>query len=150
MGHEVVLLVDDEEAVRRFAAQVLESCGYTVFEANDGQHALEVTKAHRWDIDLLVTDLAMPGIDGLRLADLLREQNPHLKVLFVSGNSSLSETTSSIDPANRFLHKPFTVSSLARRVREILDEVLREEVRGLEQPIVAIGAATRYASAIVG
>jgi len=121
LGHEVVLLVDDEESVRRFAGQVLESCGYTVLEASDGRRALEIVKSHAGGIDLLVSDMAMPGLDGKQLAEYLRRQNPRLKVLFVSGHPS-DVALDNIDLGRfAFLQKPFTVSSLARTVREILD-----------------------------
>ncbi|MBK9066388.1 MAG: response regulator [Gemmatimonadetes bacterium] len=116
-----ILLVEDEEAVRRLARRVLEEVGYRVLEAADGAEALRL--ADRWDdaIDLVVTDVIMPGMSGQELSARLRQQRPWLKILYVSGytdDAILQHGT--LLPNTSFLQKPFTPAGLAQRVRETL------------------------------
>ena len=84
-GSETLLLVEDENAVRDPASQFLKGCGYTVIEAKDGLQAVEMATRHEGPIDLMVTDVVMPGMSGGQLAELLAEIYPVMKVLFVSG-----------------------------------------------------------------
>jgi CheY-like chemotaxis protein len=117
-----VLLVEDEDAVRTLSRLILQSSGYTVLEARDGQEGVWVAQQHPGPIHLLVTDLVMPRLSGRRLADLLTEARPHLRVLFLSGY--LHETTlqHGVPAAGvALLQKPFSPISLARKVREVLD-----------------------------
>ena len=115
-GTETILLVEDEEAVRRLAKRSLTTRGYTVLEAKDGEHALEVSRLHRGTIDLLVTDLIMPRLGGRELAKLMARERPQLRTLFMSGY---------IDPEHLvvpdYLQKPFGANELVARIRELLD-----------------------------
>jgi len=121
-GTETVLLVEDENAVRHPALEFLKQCGYTVIEARDGLQAVDVVHKHERPIDLMVTDVVMPGMSGGQLAELLAEKYPNMKVLFVSGYSEqvvLRHRIASLH--SNFLQKPFTLKSLAAKVREMLD-----------------------------
>jgi PAS domain S-box-containing protein len=120
-GTETVLLVEDDDAVRGLSRTILESCGYTVLEASDGEQGLAVA-CRAAEIDLLVTDLVMPRMGGRRLAELLLAIRPKLRVLFMSGYSEeAAQPHGVMDAEVAFLHKPFTVCSLARQVRDTLD-----------------------------
>ncbi len=121
-GTETLLLVEDESAVRHPAFEYLKQCGYSVIEAKDGLHAIDVAHKHTGAVDLLVTDVVMPGMSGGQLAELLAEKYPNMKVLFVSGYSEqvvLRHRIASLH--SNFLQKPFTLKSLAAKVREVLD-----------------------------
>ncbi len=121
-GGETILLVEDERGVRRVIREMLERHGYKVLEAADG-HAAEWTfRAHDAAIDLLITDVVMPEINGRELASLLKALRPDLKVLFISGYTDDAILQNHImSPGVSFLQKPFTPDTLARKVREVLD-----------------------------
>ena len=117
-----VLLVEDEDAVRRLAQLGLKNSGYTVLEARDGAEALELAAGHPGRIDLLITDVVMPGMSGPLMAEQLRAARPNLKVLFLSGYTDPAVLRHGIlHDEMPFLQKPFTPFSLASRVREVLD-----------------------------
>jgi PAS domain S-box-containing protein len=121
-GTETLLLVEDDESVRSLSRLILQSYGYTVLEASNGEDGLRVAQGHAGPIQLLVTDLVMPRMSGRRLADVLGAARPGLKVLLLSGYTD--ETVIRHDVVRSgfaFLHKPFTAMALARRVREVLD-----------------------------
>lgn len=124
-GSQGVLLVDDESSVRRISRQFLEEAGYRLFEASSGQEALEVWTGHSNEIDLLLTDVSMPGgMNGKVLASRLNVAKPTLKVIFMSGFSGdiLNEGGEDVQSANsRFLQKPCTRKELLRAVRDLLD-----------------------------
>ncbi len=123
-GCETVLLVEDEASVRQASRQFLTQSGYTVLEASDGEDALRVSREHRGQIHLMVTDVVMPRMGGPKLAERLAEERPDMKVLFVSGyaeNTVLQH--GKIDVTTRFLQKPFSLKALARKIREILEAV---------------------------
>jgi CheY-like chemotaxis protein len=122
MGRETVLLVEDEDSVRRIARRSLERAGDTVLEAPDGATALALYEDHAEEVDLLVTDVVMPGLSGRQVAEAARALQPALKVLFLSGycdDAVLRDVVSAADEA--LLPKPFSPQTLARKVREVLD-----------------------------
>jgi CheY-like chemotaxis protein len=124
LGSETILLVEDEEALRRLAAQILRSRGYTVLEAGNGEDALGVCRAFASTIPLLVTDMIMPGMNGRALAESLRDSWPRMKVLYISGyTENILDLHSSFGPGTAFLQKPFSPAVLAQKVRELLDQV---------------------------
>jgi two-component system cell cycle sensor histidine kinase/response regulator CckA len=112
-----VLLVEDEDVVRSFAVRALTRQGYEVLEASDGQEALDIVAAHNGEIDIVVTDVVMPEMDGPTMFRELRKTNPSIKVIFVSGypNEAFRETLGSEDVA--FLPKPFSLPQLAEKVK---------------------------------
>jgi signal transduction histidine kinase/ActR/RegA family two-component response regulator len=119
-GQATVLLAEDDESFRELMRVTLEREGYRVLEAADGRAALEVAARYEGRIDLLMTDVIMPGVDGRRLAERLLPGRPEMRVLFVSGYAG--DLLSDIDalPGRRaFLQKPFTMQELARRVSEV-------------------------------
>ncbi len=122
-GCETLLLAEDEAAVRQSTHEFLSLSGYIVLEAKNGIEALALARAYNGVIDLMVTDVVMPQMGGARLAGELASDRPDMKVLFVSG---YAETTfqhhGAIDVTTRFLQKPFSLKTLARKIREVLDE----------------------------
>jgi PAS domain S-box-containing protein len=121
-GRETVLLVEDEDAVRRLATEILTQHGYTVLEAKDGPDALRLCKGHGGPIDLLVTDVVMPRMSGLRLADRLQPLRPQMKILFMSGYPDAALAEHGAPPGEMpLIQKPFAAATLARWVRDVLD-----------------------------
>lgn len=118
-GHETVLLVEDEEAVRFVISAVLRRQGYTVIEASTPVAAIELFEQHAEEIDLLLTDVVMPVMNGPALAQRLVAVRPALRVLFVSGYTGLPSLEMQ-SPNVGFLNKPFQMAVLAARVREML------------------------------
>lgn len=120
-GTGTVLLVEDEESLRSLGGLALRSAGYTVLEARDGQEALQVCRADAGQIDLLVTDVVMPRMNGRQLADNLARIHPSLKVLYMSGYTDDTVVRHGVgDEGVAFLQKPFTPSVLTRKVYEVL------------------------------
>jgi two-component system cell cycle sensor histidine kinase/response regulator CckA len=115
-----VLLVEDEVEVRQFAVRALKRQGYQVLEAADGVEALEIMEANDGTVDIVVSDVVMPEMDGPTLFKELRKRNPSIKVIFVSGypNEAFRESLGSDDFA--FLPKPFSLPQLAQKVKEEL------------------------------
>jgi PAS domain S-box-containing protein len=121
-GTETLLLVEDEDALRRAAAEFLGLRGYSVLEARDGLDALSVAKLHGSTIHLAVTDVVMPHLSGGQLATELSVLRPETKVLFVSGYAGQTVVDHKVvDVENNFLQKPFTLKQLASKVRTVLD-----------------------------
>jgi len=120
-GTGAILLVEDEDAVRTFGARALRSKGYDVLEANNGDNALEVLNNTDKVIDLVISDVVMPGIDGPTLIRMLREKKPELKVIFISGYAE-DTYRDELDEENgvHFLPKPFSLKDLATKVKEVL------------------------------
>ena len=121
-GDSTVLLVEDEDAVRRLASRVLVRSGYRVLTAASGDEAMEVASRYDGTIDLLMTDVVMPGMSGRELAELLMPLQPGMRLLYSSGyteDAIVRHGVSSHQTA--FLEKPFTPSALLRKVREVLD-----------------------------
>ena len=120
-GHATILLVEDDESVRRFALAVLRAQGYQVLCAGSGNAALDEARAWQKPIDLLVTDVVMAGLTGRQLAERLLAQQPGMRVLYVSGYTDDAILRRGVeDQSAAFLAKPFNAASLAGRVRAVL------------------------------
>ncbi len=119
-GTSTILVVEDEEAVRRLVADLLKGAGYEVLEASDAQHAMAIAEERSEAIHLLLTDVVMPGISGRKLADTLRSLHPESKVLLMSGYSEALLSANAIDRAIGYLQKPFTPEQLTRVVSETI------------------------------
>ena len=120
--NESVLLVEDESNLRRLACQYLQTQGYTVLEAADGAAAVQLCVGHKGRIDLLLTDVIMPGMNGHELAKRIMLLRPNTKVLYMTGyaeNAIVHNGT--LDPGVNLLQKPFTLQALREKVREVLD-----------------------------
>lgn len=121
-GHETILLVEDEDGVRKLARQALTTQGYVVIEAASGRSAIELVEKRTDRIDLLVTDVIMPDIGGRELVDRLRPKLPGIRVLYMSGYTDDAVVRHGVaSAADAFLQKPFSLSSLAKKVRSVLD-----------------------------
>ena len=121
-GSEVILLVEDAEPLRKLALMFLKENGYQVLEAGDGLEALQLMRENRSPIDLLLTDVVMPGINGRVLAERLAPRQPRMKVLYMSGyTDSFIAGHGVLEAGVHLLHKPFTEETLVRKVREVLD-----------------------------
>jgi len=120
-GWETVLLVEDEDAVRALAREVLRRHGYIVLEARHGVDALRVAERHPDTIHLMVTDVVMPHMSGREVAERLNTVRPHMKVLFMSGYTDHALMNRELAPGSAFLQKPFTPETFARKVRHVLD-----------------------------
>jgi two-component system cell cycle sensor histidine kinase/response regulator CckA len=121
-GCETILVVEDETSLRELARELLETNGYQVIEAERAEKAIQLVESSQTPIDLLLTDVVMPGMGGKQLATRLRELRPDLLVLYMSGYTDDVINNRGVLPENTlFLHKPFTRATLLRRVREALD-----------------------------
>ena len=120
-GTEVVLLVEDESAVRAFIRRALERLGYTVLEAATGADALRVTSARSGPIHLLLTDMVMPGMQGIEVARRVTARRPATRVLFMSGFAAGAFGAPDLPADVDFLAKPFTTEALAHAVRDAID-----------------------------
>ncbi len=120
---ETVLLVEDEPAVRRLAEIVLTSLDYSVLVAKDGDEGLEVFKANQDEIDLIFTDVLMPGLHGPNLVDEIRKIRPEVRVLYASGytKTSLGEAFDGYprEEVEPLLRKPYSASDLGSRMKEV-------------------------------
>ncbi len=122
-GQETVLLVEDEEMVRSVAMRILELSGYRVLPAGSGGEAVTVADGHDGPIELLLTDVVMPGMNGRQLAAELRARRPEIKVLYASGyTENVIAHHGVIDEHVEFVAKPYSVDGLTARVREVLDK----------------------------
>ncbi len=120
-GAGTVLLVEDDDAVRGVAAKVLRRSGYTVLEAQNGGEALLHCEQHEGPIDILVTDIVMPRLDGARVAERLVQERPSLRVLYVSGHADKAiQERLRFAPGNALLQKPVTPGELLSKVRAVL------------------------------
>ena len=119
-GKETILLVEDEEMVRELAVESLQRYGYTILQAPNGDKALSICESHQGNIDLLITDLVMPGMNGIELARKFRDSHPGVPVLFMSGYAEDAvEHLGHMADHQSFLQKPITPTSLSRKVREM-------------------------------
>jgi PAS domain S-box-containing protein len=121
-GSETVLLVEDEEMVRKLASELLEDSGYVVLSAGGGEEALKLATSHKARIDLLITDVVMPKISGKEVAEQLTRIHPETKVLSMSGYTDEAIVHHGIVDSNiAFIQKPFSERALAQKIREVLD-----------------------------
>jgi PAS domain S-box-containing protein len=121
LGTETVLLVEDEDMVRELVREVLESCGYRVITACNGAEALELFTQPGFEIDLLMTDVVMPEMDGRQLAEIISKSHSQIPVLFASGYTNDSRIVNGIAEAGaNFIQKPFAAHALARKISDIL------------------------------
>ncbi len=121
-GPETILVVEDERAVRSLVREILETNGYSVLEAGNADEALRAVQAYAGKIDLLLSDVVMPGMSGPSLAVKLRAMRPSIAVLFMSGYAEEPvELRGIVEKGAGFLAKPFTLAALTRKVREVLD-----------------------------
>jgi two-component system, cell cycle sensor histidine kinase and response regulator CckA len=129
-GIGTILLVEDEDAVRLFGARALRNKGYEVLEARSGEGALELISSHERPIDLLISDVVMPRMDGPTLIRIVRERWPRMKVIFISGYAEdafrkrLDETGDT-----HFLPKPFSLKQLATKVKEVMEMPVRADAK---------------------
>jgi signal transduction histidine kinase len=122
-GAGTVLLVEDDEQLRRLTHRALANEGYVVLEADRGRSALELARRHTGTIDLLLTDMVMPDTNGRKLADTLRAARPGLRVLYMSGYPDRAIVNHGmLGPSDAYLAKPFTTEAIARKVRDLLAE----------------------------
>ena len=120
-GAETILLVEDEPAVRRLVSQMLQLTGYTVLEAASGPEALGLMDHVGHPVDLLLTDIVMPFMNGGTLAQRLSRRHPKMRVLFTSGYMDDTVVQEVVSMGAQFLPKPFTPGVLTQKVREVLD-----------------------------
>jgi two-component system, cell cycle sensor histidine kinase and response regulator CckA len=121
-GNETILLAEDESSLRTLTRNTLEACGYKVLEAKDGIEALEVSDRFSGPIDLLLTDMVMPGMGGRALAQELVRRRPEVRFAYMSGYTGQAVGSQGpVDPGSVFLLKPFTRELLTRKIREALD-----------------------------
>jgi PAS domain S-box-containing protein len=121
-GTETILLAEDNDQVRELACTILETDGYTVLTAGTGEEALQTAAAHKGAIDLLLTDVVMPGMNGRELYDEIRRTRPHIKVVYMSGyTANVIAHHGILESGIQFIQKPFTVKTLADKVRQVLD-----------------------------
>jgi CheY-like chemotaxis protein len=120
-ARETVLVVDDEEMVRRLAVRNLLGQGYRVLEAKSGAEAVRMLQRAAHGIDAVVTDLAMPGLGGRQLGETIIRCWPQVRVIYMSGfPATRMVDEGALDPNDPFVQKPFTAEQLTRKVREVL------------------------------
>ncbi|HSZ11861.1 MAG TPA: response regulator, partial [Rhizomicrobium sp.] len=120
-GQDTILLVEDEEAVRSFAARALRMRGYNVLEAPGGEEALEIVRNHKPTIHLLITDVVMPNMDGPTLVRAVRRLRPDMQIVFMSGYAEEAFRRNDEKAEDlHFLPKPFGLKQLAAKVKEVL------------------------------
>ena len=121
-GTETILLVEDEDVVRGLTRKILMQAGYNVLDAAGGEEAIRLCRTHAGAIDLLLTDVVMPGISGKEIADRLLELRPETRILFMSGYTDEAIVQHGVlDEGVEFIQKPFTWVGLARKVRDVLN-----------------------------
>jgi two-component system cell cycle sensor histidine kinase/response regulator CckA len=121
-GVGTILLVEDEDAVRDFAVRALTMRGYKVLAASGGEEALEIVETHDGEIDLLISDVVMPSMDGPTLVKAVREKKPNLRIVFISGYAEEAFRNSPDRPEDfHFLPKPFSLKQLTTKVKDVLE-----------------------------
>jgi two-component system cell cycle sensor histidine kinase/response regulator CckA len=132
-GNETILLVEDEEGIRGLVRGCLQARGYKVLEAPAGDTAIKVASQYRGVIDLLLTDVIMPGMNGRELAGFLSESRPEIKILYTSGYTDDRLSSHGVlEPGVALLMKPFTIEALFVAVRNVLDGKAALAVAGVD------------------
>jgi len=126
-GSETILLVEDEEAVRESTSEFLTLRGYTVLQGKNGDDALRILHTLKGKLHLLITDVVMPGMSGRDLADRVLALRPATKVLYVSGYTESMVVRHGVESVECFMQKPFSLSALGNKVREVLDAPTRKQ-----------------------
>lgn len=122
-----VLVVDDEEMVRRLAARMLLQLGYHILEAKDGQEAVRLLQRSAARIHGVLTDLAMPGLGGRRLGETIARCWPEVRVLYMSGfPAPRMVKEGELDPRHPFIQKPFTSEQLGRKIRDLFTDAVEQ------------------------
>ena len=137
-GSETLLVIEDQDSVRGIIVQALTRDGYRVIEAANGEDALRIAASRPEPIQALVTDVIMPDMSGLVVAERLRLLWPGTKVLFMSGYSDPTKPTSLDEPGTAFIHKPFLPDDLARCLRDLLDKSIEGTADGLLCPNTSV------------
>jgi len=120
-GSETILLVEDEEPLRKLCTEFLEQLGYRMLAASNAKEAIALVEGYSGKIDLLITDVVMPGLPGPELAEALLALRPDLKVIFISGYAEGSLAPNGIlKPGTVLVNKPFTIRALTAKLREVL------------------------------
>jgi len=118
---KTILLVEDEETVRKVIERLLTKLGYEVESASDAEEAIEIFTERNEEFDLVLTDVVMPGLTGVEMSEVLKEQRPDMRFLFTSGYTSKELGGNPEAPPEPFLPKPFSMDELSRSVREALE-----------------------------
>jgi DNA-binding NtrC family response regulator len=126
-GRETILLAEDSDIVRDLATAALKGAGYTVLMAADGRQALDMASGYAGVIDLLITDVVMPELNGVEVAKAVTARRPHLPVIFMSGYTEETIAYHGVQTdVHVFMAKPFMTDELLRKVREVLDAAKRK------------------------
>jgi CheY-like chemotaxis protein len=142
-GNETVLIAEDEPSLRALVRNILLACGYTVLEANDGEEALAISRQHGGSVDLLLTDVVMPGMGGKALAQEIIRERPKTVVVYMSGYTGHTYKEQwPLEPGCFLLMKPFTRKDLSRTIKLALDSRFTSErssltEEGVEQERIA-------------
>jgi two-component system, cell cycle sensor histidine kinase and response regulator CckA len=121
-GSETILVAEDETSLRTLTCATLEQSGYKVLQAKDGVEALEASRKHAGTIDLLLTDIVMPGMGGRALGEELLRERPEIRIVYMSGYTGQAVGSQGpVEPGSFYLHKPFTREALTNKIREALD-----------------------------
>lgn len=124
LATETILLVEDEEMVRKLAADILREQGYQVLVGENGQEAIRICTEHKGPIDLMLTDVVMPAMNGRRLAESVRPIQQNMKVVYMSGYTDDAIVHHGVlEPGTNFIEKPFTAETLTSKIREVLQKV---------------------------
>jgi CheY-like chemotaxis protein len=122
-GNETIMLVEDDQMSREVTIKILKRLGYTVLDAPGGDEALPLAESFKSQVDLLLTDVIMPGLNGHQLANKLKILHPEMAILFISGYTDDILSDHGVYGATlNFLVKPYTPQSLAGKIREVLEK----------------------------